>query len=104
MVKKMDLEDSEMFKGFRELRKDIKIYFSENLKSAEYYMMQRTRERALESETGAILSVANGSRFREYHSHKSKLSELCGLDAPKDKYDQRMFDKALKYLTERFLL
>lgn len=39
--------------------------------------------------------------FNFYRKCKNVLSDICGFDAPSDRYNQEMFDTALFYIIER---
>ena len=97
---------------FSDLRKDIQMYFTKNLKPEEHYIKRRINEAEDENiikakansginipRTVQTSSMAKPDRWVEYEKHKQEISKLCGWDAGKN-YDQRQFDLAQAYLIE----
>ena len=75
------------------LRKDIKKYFKDNNRTITLCRIVSEEGR----KHGRVSSNINP--HQEYARYKKGLSRLCGWDAPKIKYDQRMYDFAIVYLT-----
>ncbi|MEK6852833.1 MAG: hypothetical protein AABX59_03050 [Nanoarchaeota archaeon] len=69
---------------FEQLRDDVQKYFIVNVKSRYHYL-----ETVLEKE----------ERLRDYQRHKNLISRICGNDASGVKYDQTVYDLAIRCLT-----
>jgi len=75
----------EVGEKFGELREDIRAYLEEwELDPSCYVPLEP------DPEDPRVLKIM---RF-----HEKRLSGICGLDAPGEKYDQGMFDAVLEYL------
>ena len=59
--------------NLEELRSDVQLYLRQNLKQK--------------------------ISWTEYEEYKRDISHLCGYDSPTEKYDQKLYDKAIRIIS-----